>query len=126
MVNVLVERRVQSLGYLTGNVPKQPASVDPELQQNRCASLSESAKATVLGALFVSLNANEHQVSLMVEVFRNDMFAQAKRSVTHCFDSKRHQSAFTPQEISVGLEAANARLNLLQKLRGTSSSRSSS
>ncbi|MCZ8486822.1 hypothetical protein O9993_21350 [Vibrio lentus] len=27
---------------------------------------------------FVSLNANEHQVSLMVEVFRNDVFACLK------------------------------------------------
>ena len=64
---------------------------------------------------FVSLNANEHQVSLMVDVFRNDVFAQSQEIRSALLDLNTI-SQLTPHEISIGLEAMSARLSLLQGL----------
>ncbi|CAK2900555.1 two-component system, sensor histidine kinase and response regulator [Vibrio crassostreae] len=64
---------------------------------------------------FVLLNANEHQVSLMVEVFRNDVFAQSQEIRNALLDLNAI-SQLTAQEVSVGLEAMSARLSLLQSL----------
>ncbi|MCG9640635.1 response regulator [Vibrio sp. Isolate34] len=66
---------------------------------------------------FVLLNANEHQVSLMVEVFRNDVFAQSQEIRNALLDLNAI-SQLTAQEVSVGLEAMSARLSLLQSLGG--------
>ncbi len=51
----------------------------------------------------------------MVEVFRNDVFAQSQEIRNALLDLNA-LSGLTPQEISVGLEAMSARLNLLQSL----------
>ncbi|WP_122032204.1 response regulator [Aliivibrio sp. EL58] len=64
---------------------------------------------------FVSLNANEHQVSLMVEVFRNDVFMQSQE-IRHALHNVSTTSQLTPDNISVGLKAMNSRLSLLQNL----------
>lgn len=64
---------------------------------------------------FVSLNANEHQVSLMVDVFRNDVFVQSQEIRTALLDVNM-LSKLTPKEISTGLTAMGARLALLQNL----------
>ncbi|CAH6937707.1 Histidine kinase [Vibrio chagasii] len=85
---------------------------DPELAE-QIKTLSERQQLFL--ERFVSLNANEHQVSLMVEVFRNDVFAQSQEIRNALLDLNAI-SQLTPQEISVGLEAMNARLNLLQNL----------
>lgn len=87
---------------------------DPELAE-QIETLSERQQLFL--ERFVSLNANEHQVSLMVEVFRNDVFAQSQEIRTALLDLNAI-SQLTPQEISVGLEAMSARLNLLQSLGG--------
>ena len=85
---------------------------DPELAE-QIETLSERQQLFL--ERFVSLNANEHQVSLMVEVFRNDVFAQSQEIRSALLDLNA-LSQLTPQEISVGLEAMSARLNLLQSL----------
>ncbi|MBJ2147587.1 response regulator [Vibrio sp. IB15] len=85
---------------------------DPELAE-QIKTLSERQQLFL--ERFVSLNANEHQVSLMVEVFRNDVFAQSQEIRNALLDLNA-LSGLTPQEISVGLEAMSARLNLLQSL----------
>ncbi|WP_299693690.1 response regulator [uncultured Vibrio sp.] len=64
---------------------------------------------------FVSLNASERQVSLMVEVFRNDVFAQSQEIRSALLDENTI-TQLNSQEISVGLEAMGARLSLLQSL----------
>ncbi|NOI02585.1 response regulator [Vibrio kanaloae] len=64
---------------------------------------------------FVLLNANEDQVSLMVEVFRNDVFTQSQK-IRSALLNLNAISKLSPQEISVGLEAMNTRLSLLQSL----------
>ncbi|PMJ41750.1 hybrid sensor histidine kinase/response regulator [Vibrio cyclitrophicus] len=87
---------------------------DPELAE-QIETLSERQQLFL--ERFVSLNANEHQVSLMVEVFRNDVFAQSQEIRTALLDLNAI-SQLTPQEISAGLEAMSARLNLLQSLGG--------
>ncbi|MGF1818005.1 histidine kinase dimerization/phospho-acceptor domain-containing protein, partial [Vibrio splendidus] len=85
---------------------------DPELAE-QIETLSERQQLFL--ERFVSLNANEHQVSLMVEVFRNDVFAQSQEIRSALLDLNAI-SQLTPQEISVGLEAMSARLSLLQSL----------
>ena len=85
---------------------------DPELAE-QIKTLSERQQLFL--ERFVSLNANEHQVSLMVEVFRNDVFAQSQEIRSALLDLNAI-SQLTPQEISVGLEAMSARLSLLQSL----------
>ncbi|CDT19530.1 response regulator [Vibrio coralliirubri] len=85
---------------------------DPELAE-QIETLSERQQLFL--ERFVSLNANEHQVSLMVEVFRNDVFAQSQEIRSALLDLNAI-SQLTPQEVSVGLEAMSARLNLLQSL----------
>lgn len=85
---------------------------DPELAE-QIETLSERQQLFL--ERFVSLNANEHQVSLMVEVFRNDVFAQSQEIRNALLDLNA-LNELTPQEISVGLEAMSARLNLLQSL----------
>lgn len=85
---------------------------DPELAE-QIKTLSERQQLFL--ERFVSLNANEHQVSLMVEVFRNDVFAQSQEIRNALLDLNA-LSGLTPQEIYVGLEAMSARLNLLQSL----------
>ncbi|MCC4818603.1 hybrid sensor histidine kinase/response regulator [Vibrio lentus] len=85
---------------------------DPELAE-QITTLSERQQLFL--ERFVSLNANEHQVSLMVEVFRNDVFAQSQEIRSALLDLNAI-SQLTPQEISVGLEAMSARLSLLQSL----------
>ena len=85
---------------------------DPELAE-QIETLSERQQLFL--ERFVSLNANEHQVSLMVEVFRNDVFAQSQEIRSALLDLNA-LSQLTPQEISVGLEAMSARLSLLQSL----------
>ncbi|MFA0495023.1 response regulator [Vibrio sp. 10N.222.54.B11] len=87
---------------------------DPELAE-QIKTLSERQQLFL--ERFVSLNANEHQVSLMVEVFRNDVFAQSQEIRSALLDLNTI-SQLTPQEVSVGLEAMSARLNLLQSLGG--------
>ncbi|WP_139684939.1 response regulator [Vibrio tasmaniensis] len=87
---------------------------DPELAE-QIATLSQRQQLFL--ERFVSLNANEHQVSLMVEVFRSDVFAQSQEIRSALLDLTAI-SQLTPQEISVGLEAMSARLNLLQNLGG--------
>lgn len=87
---------------------------DPELAE-QIETLSERQQLFL--ERFVSLNANEHQVSLMVEVFRNDVFAQSQEIRSALLDLNAI-SQLTPQEVSVGLEAMSARLNLLQSLGG--------
>ncbi|MGR4999399.1 response regulator [Vibrio celticus] len=87
---------------------------DPELAE-QIKTLSERQQLFL--ERFVSLNANEHQVSLMVEVFRNDVFAQSQEIRSALLDLNTI-SQLTPQEVSVGLEAMSARLNLLQNLGG--------
>ncbi|MDH5887935.1 response regulator [Vibrio splendidus] len=87
---------------------------DPELAE-QIETLSERQQLFL--ERFVSLNANEHQVSLMVEVFRNDVFAQSQEIRSALLDLNTI-SQLTPQEVSVGLEAMSARLNLLQSLGG--------
>ncbi|MUK75399.1 response regulator [Aliivibrio fischeri] len=64
---------------------------------------------------FVSLNANERQVSLMIEVFRNDVFMQSQE-IRHALHNASTTSQLTPENISVGLNAMNSRLSLLQNL----------
>lgn len=64
---------------------------------------------------FVLLNANEDQVALMVKVFRNDVFTQSQK-IRSALLNLNAISQLSPQEISVGLEAMNARLSLLQSL----------
>ncbi|CAK3262785.1 two-component system, sensor histidine kinase and response regulator [Vibrio crassostreae] len=85
---------------------------DPELAE-QIETLSERQQLFL--ERFVSLNANEHQVSLMVEVFRNDVFAQSQEIRNALLDLNAI-SQLTPQEVSVGLEAMSARLSLLQSL----------
>ncbi|CDT82306.1 Putative histidine kinase [Vibrio coralliirubri] len=85
---------------------------DPELAE-QIKTLSERQQLFL--ERFVSLNANEHQVSLMVEVFRNDVFAQSQEIRNALLDLNAI-SQLTPQEVSVGLEAMSARLSLLQSL----------
>lgn len=85
---------------------------DPELAE-QIKTLSERQQLFL--ERFVSLNANEHQVSLMVEVFRNDVFAQSQEIRSALLDLNAI-SQLAPQEISVGLEAMSARLSLLQSL----------
>ncbi|OCH63180.1 response regulator [Vibrio splendidus] len=87
---------------------------DPELAE-QIETLSERQQLFL--ERFVSLNANEHQVSLMVEVFRNDVFAQSQEIRNALLDLNAI-SQLTPKEVSVGLEAMSARLNLLQSLGG--------
>ncbi|PMM59521.1 response regulator [Vibrio splendidus] len=87
---------------------------DPELAE-QIATLSQRQQLFL--ERFVSLNANEHQVSLMVEVFRSDVFAQSQEIRTALLNLDAI-SQLTPQEVSVGLEAMSARLNLLQDLGG--------
>ncbi|MFA0056923.1 response regulator [Vibrio echinoideorum] len=87
---------------------------DPELAE-QIATLSQRQQLFL--ERFVSLNANEHQVSLMVEVFRSDVFAQSQEIRTALLNLDAI-SQLTPQEVSVGLEAMSARLNLLQNLGG--------
>ena len=85
---------------------------DPELAE-QIKTLGERQQLFL--ERFVSLNANEHQVSLMVEVFKNDVFAQSQEIRSALLDLNAI-SQLTPQEVSVGLEAMSARLNLLQSL----------
>ncbi|CAK2491903.1 response regulator [Vibrio crassostreae] len=85
---------------------------DPELAE-QIETLSERQQLFL--ERFVSLNANEHQVSLMVEVFRNDVFAQSQEIRSALLDLNAINQ-LDPQQISVGLEAMSARLSLLQSL----------
>ncbi|WP_373960506.1 response regulator [Vibrio gigantis] len=85
---------------------------DPELAE-QIETLSERQQLFL--ERFVSLNANEHQVSLMVEVFRNDVFAQSQEIRNALLDLNAINQ-LTPQEVSIGLEAMSARLSLLQSL----------
>ncbi|WP_186170549.1 response regulator [Vibrio chagasii] len=87
---------------------------DPELAE-QIKTLSERQQLFL--ERFVLLNANEHQVSLMVEVFRNDVFAQSQEIRNALLDLNAI-SQLTAQEVSVGLEAMSARLSLLQSLGG--------
>ncbi|CAK3980158.1 response regulator [Vibrio crassostreae] len=85
---------------------------DPELAE-QIETLSERQQLFL--ERFVSLNANEHQVSLMVKVFRNDVFAQSQEIRSALLDLNAINQ-LDPQQISVGLEAMSARLSLLQSL----------
>ncbi|SBS61811.1 response regulator [Vibrio atlanticus] len=81
------------------------------------AELVESLNARQVLFLerFVSLNANTHQVSLMIEVFKDEAFMKSQE-IRHALHSSSTISALTPQEITTGLNAMSARLSLLQNL----------
>ncbi|ARP40493.1 response regulator [Vibrio syngnathi] len=81
------------------------------------AELVESLNARQVLFLerFVSLNANAHQVSLMVEVFKDEAFMKSQE-MRHALHSASTLSTLTPQEITTGLNAMSARLSLLQNL----------
>ncbi|WKY59558.1 response regulator [Vibrio sp. SNU_ST1] len=76
---------------------------------------SLSARQVLFLERFVSLNANAHQVSLMIEVFKDEAFMKSQE-IRHGLHSASTIVALTPQEITTGLNAMSARLNLLQNL----------
>ncbi|MDD1821584.1 response regulator [Photobacterium sp. ZSDE20] len=85
---------------------------DPELAE-QIETLSE--RQLLFLERFVSLNANENQVSLMVEVFRSEVFAQSQE-IRNALLNLNMFRQLTPQQMSVGLEAMRERLSLLQTL----------
>ncbi|MCG9630271.1 response regulator [Vibrio sp. Isolate30] len=85
---------------------------DPELAE-QIQTLSERQQLFL--ERFITLNANENQVAQMVEVFRNEVFIQSQ-DIRSALLSSEAISQLSPEEISTGLIAMSARLNLLQDL----------
>ncbi|MEZ9566081.1 response regulator [Vibrio artabrorum] len=74
-----------------------------------------SARQLLFLERFVALNTNERQVSLMVEVFKNDVFIQSQE-IRHELHDISGTQQLTREEIFSGLKAMNTRFSLLQNL----------
>ncbi|KAB0300579.1 response regulator [Vibrio fortis] len=85
---------------------------DPELAE-QIKTLGE--RQLLFLERFITLNANENQVAQMVEVFRNEVFIQSQEIRSALF-SAESINQLSSDEISAGLAAMSARLNLLQEL----------
>lgn len=85
---------------------------DPELAE-QIKTLGE--RQLLFLERFITLNADENQVAQMVEVFRNEVFIQSQEIRSALF-SAESINQLSSDEISTGLAAMSARLNLLQEL----------
>ncbi|WP_104035321.1 response regulator [Vibrio jasicida] len=64
---------------------------------------------------FVTLNANQQQVELLIETFTNEVFVLSQEFRAYLF-SEQELSTLPPQEVATGLTALNGRLELLQNV----------
>ncbi|YCO05203.1 response regulator [Vibrio sp. VNB-15] len=64
---------------------------------------------------FVTLNANQQQVELLIETFTNEVFVLSQEFRAYLLNQEE-LSTLPSQEVSVGLTALNGRLELLQNV----------
>ncbi|NMV21776.1 hybrid sensor histidine kinase/response regulator, partial [Vibrio parahaemolyticus] len=64
---------------------------------------------------FVTLNANQQQVDLLIETFTGEVFIKSQEFRAYLLQPAQLKS-LTPDEIDAGLSALNKRLSLLQSV----------